>query len=168
MKKVVLTLGVLALTSGMAYAQDVNDPEPTAQGAPAKATADHSALEKALIAKENKVSEAFAKNDKATFSSLVAADGWSVDGMGLMKVSDLTAMLDQVKVTTWKISDEKVAWVDANTAILTYKWTGSGTFQGQPLPPVTYASTVWTKKGDKWVAVFHQESEAAKAAPAKK
>jgi hypothetical protein len=163
MKTVALTLGVLALTSGMAYAQDVNEPEPTAMaGQPAKGTADHSALEKALIANENKVSEAFAKGDKAVFSSLVAADGWSVDGMGLMKVSDLTAMLDQAKVKTWKISDEKVAWVDANTAILSYKWTGSGTFQGQPLPPVTYASTVWTKKGDKWVAVFHQESEAAK------
>jgi hypothetical protein len=167
MKKVVLTLGVLALTSGMAFAQDVNEPEPMAMaGQAAKGTADHSALEKALIANENKVSEAFAKGDKAAFSSLVAADGWSVDGTGLMKVSDLAAMLDQVKVKTWKISDEKVAWVDANTAILSYKWTGSGTFQGQPLPPVTYSTTVWTKKGDKWMAVFHQESEAAKTAPA--
>ena len=74
--------------------------------------------------------------------------------------------LDQVNITSWKISDEKVSWVDANTAIVTYKWTGAGTFQGQPFPPATYASTVWTKKGDKWLAVFHQESEAAK--PAKK
>ena len=49
-----------------------------------------------------------------------------------------------------------------------YKWTGSGTFAGQPFPSTVYASTVWTKKGDKWIAVFHQESEAAKAAPAKK
>lgn len=166
MKKVVLTLGVLALTSGMAFAQDVNEPEPAAvarQGA--KGTADHSALEKALIANENKVNDAVAKSDKAAFSALVAADAWSVDGMGATKVSDFAATLDQMKIKTWKISDEKVAWIDANTAVVTYKWTGSGTYQGQPIPPATYASTIWTKKGDKWVAVFHQESEAAKTAP---
>jgi hypothetical protein len=167
MKNAVLTLAVLALTSGIAYAQDVNDPEPNAQGAPAAATAPHSALEKALIANENKVADALMKKDKAAFASLVAADGWSIDGNGFMKTSELTAALDQFVIKSYKISDEKVSWVDPNTAIVAYKWTGSGTFAGQPFPPVTYASTVWTKKGDKWVAVFHQESEAAKA-PAKK
>ena len=68
---------------------------------------------KALIANENKINDAVAKGDKAAFSALVAADAWSVDGMGAMKVSDFAATLDQMKVKTWKISDEKVAWVDA-------------------------------------------------------
>jgi hypothetical protein len=45
---------------------------------------------------------------------------------------------------------------------VSYKWTGAGTFQGQPMPGTVYASTIWTKKGDKWVATFHQESEAKK------
>jgi hypothetical protein len=165
MKKLVLTLGVLALTSGMAFAQDVNDPEPAAMaGQPAKGTADHSALEKALIANENKVADAMMKKDKAAFAALVSADGWSIDGNGFMKTSDMTAALDQLVVKSYKISEEKVSWVDPNTAIVAYKWTGSGTFAGQPFPSSVYASTVWTKKADKWVAVFHQESEAAKAA----
>jgi hypothetical protein len=167
MKNVVLTLGVLLLTSGIAFAQEVNDPEPTPQSATAGATATHSALEKALIANENKVADALMKKDKAAFTSLVATDGWSIDGNGFMKASELAAALDQLVIKSFKISDEKVSWVDPNTAIVAYKWTGSGTFGGQPFPPVVYASTVWTKKGDKWVAVFHQESEAAKA-PAKK
>ena len=51
-----------------------------------------------------------------------------------------------------KISDEKVRWVDPNTAVVSYKWTGTGTFQGQTFPSPVYASTVWTKKGDKWLA----------------
>ena len=168
MKNAILTLGVLVLTSGIAFAQEVNDPEPTAQSATAGATAPHSALEKALIANENKVADALMKKDKAAFTLLVAADGWSIDGNGFMKASELAAALDQLVIKSYKISDEKVSWVDPNTAIVGYKWTGSGTFAGQPFPPVVYASTVWTKKGDKWVAVFHQESEAAKPAPAKK
>ena len=168
MKNVVLTLGVLMLTSGIAFAQEVNDPEPAPQSATAGATATHSALEKALIANENKVADALMKKDKAAFTSLVAANGWSIDGNGFMKTSDFTAALDQLVIKNYKISEERVAWVDANTAIVAYKWTGSGTFAGQPFPETVYASTVWTKKNDQWVAVFHQESEAAKTAPAKK
>ncbi len=142
MKKVVWTLGMLALTSGIALAQDVNEPTQAAQP-PAKAaasTAGQSALDTALIANERKVNEAVAKNDKAVFTAFVAADAMSADGNGFMKVSDFVSAFDQITST----------------------WTGSGTFQGQKVPSKTYCSTVWTKKGDKWVAVYHQESEAVK------
>jgi hypothetical protein len=167
MKKVVWTLGMLALTSGMASAQDTNELVPTPLPYYDSAAQARSTLDKAIIANENKINEAVAKGDKAAFTALVAADASSIDGMGVMKVSDFAASLDQMKIKTWKITDEKVTQVDPNTAIITYKWTGSGTYQGQPVPPVTYSSTVWSKKGDKWVAVFHQESEAAKAATKK-
>jgi ketosteroid isomerase-like protein len=164
MKKIGWTFGLLALSSGMASAQDTNELKPTAAIVYETVQAP-SALDKALIANEHKINEAVAKGDKAGFTALVTPDAWSMDAMGPMKVSEFANMFDQLKVKTWKITDEKVAWVDPNTAIVTYKWTGSGTFQGQPVPSPTYASTVWTKKGDKWLAVFHQESEAAKAAP---
>lgn len=166
MKKLVWTLGVLAITSGMAAAQEVNELVPAPAYQPA-ATPDRSPLDKALIANENKVADALMKKDKAGFTALVSADGWSIDNNGLMKTSELAGMLDQLVIKSYKISDEKVSWVDANTAILAYKWTGSGTFGGQPFPSTVYASTVWTKKGDKWIAVFHQETEAAKPAPKK-
>lgn len=163
MKKVVWTLCVLALTSNMALAQDVNEPVP----APMPAYTMENPLDKALIANEHKVNEAVAKGDKVTFASLVSLDGWAVDMTGVMKIADFVPMFDQVKVTSWKLSDEKVTWVDANTAIVLSTWTGTGTFQGVKLPSPVYASTVWTKKADKWIAVFHQETEAAKPPPKK-
>ena len=161
MKKVVWTLAMLALTCGIAQAQDVNElvPAPAYQGA---ATPALSALDKALIANERKIADALMKKDRATLSALMSSEGWSGDASGFMKTSEFLGGLDQLAIKSYKISDEKVAWVDANTAIVTYTWTGSGTFAGQPFPSTVYASTVWTKKGDKWVAVFHQETEAAK------
>ena len=57
---------------------------------------------------------------------------------------------------------------DDKTALVLYKWTGAGTMMGQPVPSPTYASTVWTKKGGKWVAIFHQETTAATPPPAAK
>jgi hypothetical protein len=157
MKKVVLTLAALAMMCGAAAAQDVN--EPTAQQMPVSTA---NTLDKALLANERKLNDAVAKADKATFVSLVSPNAWSADNSGFMKVSDFVAMFDQVKVTNWSMSDEKVNWIDGNNAIVSYKWTGAGTFQGQPMPGTVYASTIWTKKGDKWVATFHQESEAKK------
>jgi hypothetical protein len=126
------------------------------------------ATEKALIANENKVSEAVAKHDVKTFTDLVASDGVSADGMGFMKVGDFVKSMNDVKIASWHIMDTQVHWVDDKTAVVTYTWMGSGTFKGEPFPPTTYASTVWTERNGKWVAVFHQESAAAPPAPAKK
>jgi hypothetical protein len=167
MKKVVWALGMLALTSGIASAQDVNEivPEPAYQAG----TTDRASLDRALIANEHKVNDAFAKGDQAGFTALVAAEGTALDGTGYMRVSDMTGMFDKIKITGQRMSDEKVIWIDANTAVVTYKWTGAGTVDGQKVHSPVFASTVWTKKGDKWQAIFHQETDAMPPpAPTKK
>lgn len=158
MKTAACVLAALLIGSGAAMAQDVNEPTPQ-QNAPAAAA---NTLDKTLIANERKVVDAIAKGDKAAFQSLVTPTAQSADGRGFGKVSDFIAMLDQVKVASWTMSEEKVTWVDPTTAIVTYKLTAAGTVQGQPMPSTVYSSSVWTKKGDKWLAVFHHESEAAK------
>ena len=133
--------------------------------------AQDAAAEKALIANERAVNEAVAKGNLAGFKQYVAADGWAIDpSMGRASIADFVkgfdAMVKDTKMESWDISDSKVQWVDANTAVHTYKWTGKGTYKGQPIPSPTWASTVWTKKNGKWSAVFHQESP--EAAPAQK
>jgi hypothetical protein len=130
--------------------------------------ASKAATEKALIANENKVSEAVAKHDLKTFNDLVAADGSSADMNGFMKVADFTKTFDQVKISAWHLMDTKVMWIDDKSAIVTYTWMGKGTYMTQPLPETVYASTVWTERNGKWVAVFHQETGAAPPAPPKK
>jgi hypothetical protein len=125
-----------------------------AQGAMDKAGA-----EKALMANEQKVNEAFQKRDTAAFRSLVAADGISVDSGGItMGLADIEKMMASMTVTEFQISDMKVHWLDTNTAVVVYKWTGKGTAMGQAIPSPTYASTVWVNSGGKWMAHFHQES----------
>ena len=129
--------------------------------APSKA-----AVEKTLIANENKINEAVAKHDVKTFNDLVASDAMSADGTGFMKVSEFVKSINDMKIASWHIMDTQVHWVDDKTAVVAYTWMGSGTFKGEPVPPTTYASTVWSERNGKWVAVYHQESAAAP--PAKK
>jgi ketosteroid isomerase-like protein len=135
--------------------------------------AQDAATEKALIANERAINEAFVKADKAGFAKLVAAEGFSIDPvMGRMPAADMLktfdAMAKDMKVTSWDITNPKVLWADPNTAIVNYTWTGKGTYQGQPMPSPTYATTVWTKKNGQWMAVFHQETNAMPAPAAAK
>jgi hypothetical protein len=130
--------------------------------APARAQAQDPAAEKTLIANERAVNGAFAKGDVAAFKEHLATDGWAIDPVsGRMAMADFVKMLPDlakdIKITKWDITEPKVIWIDANNAVLTYKWTGTGTFQGKPLPS-TWASTVWSKRNGKWTALFHQES----------
>jgi hypothetical protein len=126
------------------------------------------AVEKAIVANEQAVNEAVAKNDLAAFKKLVASDGWSVDAGGPMAVSEFEKNFSQVKTEPgWKIDGSKVIWIDDNVAVHTYRWSGKGSFMGQTFRD-SYASSVWVKRGGTWVAVFHHESPAAPAMPAKK
>jgi hypothetical protein len=144
MKNAIWALALLALASGSVHAQD------------------KAALDKALIANEQKINEAVAKGDRATFTSLIAPGAVSVDKGGFMPVAEFVKVMDQLKVTSWKIDNPQVQWIDANTAIVNYTWTGAGTFMKEPVDSPTFASTVWSKKGGKWLAVFHSEVAAKK------
>jgi hypothetical protein len=119
--------------------------------------------EKTIIANERAISAAFAKGNLAAFKEHVAMDGFAIDPMmGPMSVAEFVkqfdAMAKDMKIESWDIADSKLQWVDANTAVHYYKWTGKGTMQGQPIPSPTWCSTVWTKKNGKWTATFHQET----------
>ena len=126
------------------------------------------AAEKALIANENKINEAVAKQDAKTFLSLLAPEAVAADPGGFMKAADFSKTLDQLKITSWHIMDTRVLWVDDKTAVVTYTWMGAGTYMKQPIPGTMYASTVWTERGGKWLAVFHQETAPAAPTPPKK
>ena len=144
MKKMIWALALLALIPATTYAQD------------------KAAIEKTLIANERKINEAVAKNDRATFQSLIAPGAVSVDKGGFMPVAEFVKVMDQVNMTSWKMDNPQVIWVDANNAIVTSTWTGSGTFNKEPFDSPTLASTHWTKKGAKWLAIFHTETALAK------
>jgi hypothetical protein len=153
MRNGVLAAAVLVLTgSGPIFAQ-----------AGAKA-----AIEKTLIANETKVNDAVMKHDVATFNSLVAGDAVSADMGGFMKVADFVKSFDQVKIATWHMMSPQVIWADDKTALVTYTWMGKATYMNQPMPEMVYASTVWTDRNGKWMAVFHQETGAALTPPPKK
>ena len=162
---VMIVAGAVAVSAQATRPQGAPVPPQTKQGT----MPDKAAIEKTLAETEQKINDAFIKNDAATFKTMVATEAWSVDANGLMPVTELEKMLKPgaAKITDMKLTGFKVLWVDAATAVLTYTWTGKGTFMDQAVASPVYASTIYTKRGDKWLAVYHQETAAAPAAPKK-
>jgi ketosteroid isomerase-like protein len=128
----------------------------------AQAPPDRAAIEKTLMANETKINDAFMKKDIATLKTLIADDGVGVDMMGPSSVAEMYKQLPtmDMKITESQLSGFKYVWVDANTVVLTYTWTGKGTAMGQPVPSPAYGSTVWNKRANGWRAIFHQETVA--------
>lgn len=125
-------------------------------GAPNRA-----AIEKQIVTMENAVNDAFAKNDVKGFRAHVADDAWGIDPTGVMSVADYVKMMGGVKIKSWKIDNSRFAWVNNDTVVHIYRWSGEGTMMGEAFPSPTHASTVWTNRGGRWLAVFHQETAAA-------
>jgi len=133
-----------------------------------------------LLAMDKQANEAYLKGDAKFFEGMLsdkfvmlAPDGTRFDKATSVK------MIGTVKCEVkdgWKLDEPQMAKIDADTYVLTYKNTidGSCTENGNSmkLPSPVRGASVYTRSGDKWVAVFHGENlivdpKAAPAAPAK-
>jgi hypothetical protein len=138
--------------------------------AQAPAASNHAAIEKQIVAAERAINEAVAKGDMKAFHANIANDAVSIDDGGMNKVdASMDKTLLAMKIQSWDIDGSKFYWVNDSTVVHMYRWTGKGTYEGKPVPSPTWASTVWSNKSGKWMAVFHQETvvPAAPAAPGK-
>jgi hypothetical protein len=144
MRKVMGLVAAVALALAVARAQEIPGPKPE---------------DKLLIANERALLDAVAKADKVSYQSLTLPEGTWTMKSGFVPMKLLADGLDGLKLTKWEIVNPRVVWLGADSALVSYVWTGTGTFGDQPLAPMTLASTVWVKRGGKWLAVHHQETD---------
>jgi Domain of unknown function (DUF4440) len=130
---------------------------------------DRTAAQNEIVANEKAIMDAVVTNDPKTFHSYVAADSFAMTDNGPLKVADFDKMMEQQKAectfTDAGLTGSTFYWVNDGAVVHMYKATTRATCQGQALPQ-SWSSTVWTNRGRKWVATFHQETSAAAAVPA--
>jgi len=116
-------------------------------------------LLKQLSANETKLWEAWKNKDAKPFKTYLAADSVIIGSGGTQNKTDaikeITSMGCDVKSFT--LSDWKLSMIDADAVLLTYKGVAVGTCGGQSIPAV-WASSVWIKRGGRWQAFSHQET----------
>jgi Domain of unknown function (DUF4440) len=160
MKKHLPLAAMLLLTlASISLAQTpAASPSPAASPKPAMSKAQ---IRGRIIATEKKLWEAWKNKDVKPFKANLAADSVMIGDTGVAgkddAIKDLTSSPCDVK--SYELSEFKVTFLNASTALLTYKGVAEGTCAGTAIPAV-WSSSVYVNRGGRWLAAAHQETPA--------
>lgn len=145
------------LVMGVALAAADDKPAKEAKEARAKG-GDISAT---LEANEKAILETIKNKDATGFMALVDKDGMSADMNGFMKADGVPAMMKDFDMRSYDMKDPHAMMVSKDAYLFTYTMTMDGSYKGQAVPPLpTYVSTLYVKRGAKWLGLYHQETMA--------
>jgi hypothetical protein len=145
---------MLLTTVGIAAAEDKKD---EAKAAKAKG-GDVSAT---LQANERAIWEAIKNHDGGAFLALVDKDGMGADMNGFSKASQRPDMMKDMDLRSYDLRDFNTMMVSKDAYVLTYTATVDASYKGRSMPPLpTFISTLYVKRGGKWLELYHQETMA--------
>jgi len=122
------------------------------------------AVENSLKSKEQAGWQAWKDKDPKAFSDMVPDDVVNIaDGMIERSKQQMLKDLSSgtCSVNSFSLSDFSFLWVDKDAVMLTYTATQDATCGGKKQPDKVIASSLWVKKGGKWMSPFHQETTAS-------
>jgi hypothetical protein len=136
------------------------EPTPSPSPKPKAPRVTKEMLQKDLAANETALWNGFKNKDMKPFDEHLGNDAIVVDSSGVMSKTTLPEGLKMCNIKSFSLSEWKLVKPTTTTALLTYKGTQEGTCGGAPVPSAVWASSLWVKRKDVWVAVFHQETSA--------
>jgi hypothetical protein len=147
MRRIVLTaLGFALLLSGVPMFSQMN-----------------ATVEKALESKEKAGWQAWKDHNPKLVEEFISdntiniADGEVSKG----KQQVLKSITDPgCVVNSFSLSAFSYIWLDKETVVMTYAATQDATCEGKKQAAKVLATSIWQKKGGKWLSPFHQETEA--------
>jgi ketosteroid isomerase-like protein len=110
---------------------------------------------KAIVALEKIVTEAFKNKQLETVKKYLAPEFVGLDAEGFKNVDSELADVPKYDVRDNSFADMKIAFPNANMAVVTYKVTTQATHNGQDTSGTYNVASVWTKRERKWRLVFH-------------
>lgn len=138
------------------------EPTPSPSPKPKAPRVTKAQLQQQLSEMEKTLWTAWKYKDAAPFETNLSADTVMVGEMGVSGKSSVTSEIKNCDVKSFSLSDWKMTKLNASAALLTYKATEEGSCGGMALPSSVWASSIWVKRKDVWVAAFHQETPARK------
>jgi hypothetical protein len=127
------------------------------------ATADSSAvaaIKEQLIKLEKQSWEAWKNRDGKFFQGFLSDDHVEVGFNGLANKAEVVAFVGSpvCTVTSYQLDQFELKMLDKNTALLTYR-EAQDTVCHNPVPWPCWVSSLYMKRGDRWLNVFYQQTE---------
>jgi len=113
------------------------------------------------IDKEKAAWDAVRKKDFDNFKKMMATDGIYVSHHGVLDPDGTINETKELDLTDLTFSDWKVLPIDKDAVVVTYTAHIQGRIKGQSLVATSIrGSTAWVNRDGKWLAIYHQDSEA--------
>jgi hypothetical protein len=163
MRKYALSIFVTSLlAAGWLYVaqsqQEQKQTKPTTTQ-PSQSSTTNKALEEKIVVLEKQVEEALKKKDWETFDSLLVEDCMVVGSDGFQRKPEMLQDLKaNFSLSDFSMADVNVVAVNKDVALITYKAMGKGSYKGEDWSVQAYVSSVWVKRGGKWLTILRQDT----------
>ena len=136
--------------------------KPIASSSKASPSLPSGALEDTLIALEKKSWEAWKNRDGKFFDEFLSDDHLEVGFGGLANKAAVMNMVGSpvCTVKSYTVDKFKCTLIDPNVAVLNYYAAQDTTCYGKPVPSPVWVTSLFVKRGERWVNVLYQHSEA--------
>jgi hypothetical protein len=164
MRKHLISIFILSFLAVSVYCaqteQEKREERPTTKTQKANLRSTNKVLEDNIVALERQVAEAIKRNDMDAFGSLLTDDYVQVDSAGATPKSVLVKNEGNFTIKDYTMEDIRVVELNQDTALLTSKFAQKGKYQGKDYSTHGYSSSVWVKRGGKWLCAFSQVTPA--------
>ena len=116
-----------------------------------------SKAEAEIIAFEKQAWTEWEKGNKKFVENYVADDAFFVYPEGVINKSQIVEAVGGCKFNSYSLDDFKVQMLDKNSALVSYTAKQDIVCGGKPAPELIRASSVYVKKGGKWLNSFYTE-----------
>lgn len=167
MKKILVLVSMLVIVAACA-APPTNQPAlDTNRNANLAADTSTPVLSEAdATAKEKAIWEAIKQKDYTAYADMLADDQVEVLSDGVHDKAGSVAGVKDFEPSEVTFSDWKYVPIDKDGVIIAYTVAMKGKYKGKDFPLESHRSTsVWMRRNNKWLAVFHQECPVKKAPP---
>jgi hypothetical protein len=160
-----------------AYYQETSVPVPNSTSAPASAQANvpsgfnvssssadlsnsENMFAKKMIEKEKASWDFARKRDAVSYAALLGEDFVSVSENGVQDKAYNVNDLKNLTIDQLAFDDFKAHVIGNDMVLLSYKVSATGAYTGKPYASSNYVGSLWTKRKEKWLNIFFQETEA--------
>ena len=130
----------------------------------AKGALDNSALKQTLIDLEKQSWEAWKKRDGKFFQDFLSDDHVEVGFNGTATKPQIVAFVGSpiCTVKSYSVDKFQLTIFDARTALLTYHAAQDTTCNGAAVPSPVWVSSLFIKRGNRWLNSFYQQTQTSK------
>jgi uncharacterized protein (TIGR02246 family) len=119
-----------------------------------------STLQEQIVAQERAGLEALKTGDLAAFAASTADEAVFVDAHGPATKAEVVEHTAAFRLTDYTMADVRFVPVTADSGLIVYTLTESGTSHGKEFTARVHVSSLWLKRGGKWLCAFSQETAA--------